>query len=382
MRILHVIYDDVGNPWLGGGGATRTQEIYGRIALLGHRVTVVCANYPGAARSESRRGVTYRHIGLTTSYALSRLSFMPGAARLARAGGYDIVVEDVSPYSPVGVPLWAPKCVPAVASVQNLSGAHATGKYRLVGWGPRLVERPLLSRFRYYVAVAPGIARQLRHKLGGDIQVRVVPNSVGDVFYSHSQASGSPGAPAPPYVLFLGRIDIYQKGLDRLVPAFDLAAERIPGLKLVIAGGGVPSQEKKLSSLVAAARHRERVQVLGSVDTNRAAELMKGALLLAMPSRYEAWPLTALEAGAAGVPVVGSDIAGVNDAAPPFPKAHGLPVPQADVPAFADAFARLADNPGLRAKMGERGRLWARRFTWDALAEAQLEFYEQIVQAR
>src|SRR5689334_25376522 len=92
MRILHVIYDDVGNSWLGGGGATRTLEIYSRIARLGHRVTVVCGNYPGAARTESRQGITYRRMGLSRSYAVSRLSFMLGAARLVSAGGYDIVV--------------------------------------------------------------------------------------------------------------------------------------------------------------------------------------------------------------------------------------------------------------------------------------------------
>src|SRR5919201_5839409 len=99
MRILHVIYDDVGNPWLGGGGAARTLDIYSRIAGLGHRVIVLCGNYPGAAQTENRCGVTYRRTGLTGSYALSRLSFMLGAACLIKAGGYDIVVEDVSPYS-------------------------------------------------------------------------------------------------------------------------------------------------------------------------------------------------------------------------------------------------------------------------------------------
>src|SRR3982751_1267896 len=120
MRILHVIYDDTGNPWLGGGGAIRTLEIYSRIASRGHRVTVLCGNYPGAARAQVRQGVTYRRTGLTGSYALSRLSFMLGAARLIKVGAYDIVIEDVTPYSPVAAPLWVKPGVPTVASVQNL----------------------------------------------------------------------------------------------------------------------------------------------------------------------------------------------------------------------------------------------------------------------
>src|SRR5207249_742177 len=97
MRILHVIYDDIGNPWLGGGGAVRTLEIYSRIVQKGHRVLVACGKYPGAADRETRRGVRYWRVGTALSYVLSRLGFMVGAARLIKRGGYDIVIEDVSP---------------------------------------------------------------------------------------------------------------------------------------------------------------------------------------------------------------------------------------------------------------------------------------------
>jgi glycosyltransferase involved in cell wall biosynthesis len=100
-----------------------------------------------------------------------------------------------------------------------------------------------------------------------------------------------------------------------------------------------------------------------------------------MPSRYEAWPLTALEAGASGVPVVGSDIVGVRDAAPPFPRGHGVLVPQGDVPALAEAMLKLLHEPELRFRIGAAGREWAARFTWDALAQAQLAFYEELVMA-
>jgi glycosyltransferase involved in cell wall biosynthesis len=103
--------------------------------------------------------------------------------------------------------------------------------------------------------------------------------------------------------------------------------------------------------------------------------------MLAMPSRYEAWPLTAIEAGAVGVPVVGSDVVGVRDAAPPFPEGHAQLVPPGDLHALAGAMLRLASDPDLRRRMGERGRAWARRFTWDALADQQLAFLQQVVTA-
>lgn len=376
MRILHVIYDDIHNPWLGGGGATRTWELYRRIAQQGHKVKVVCGSYPGAARREKREGVVYRHTGSPSSYVASRLTFMLGAPRLIKRSGYDIVIEDVSPFSPVGAPLWQRK-TPAVASVQNLSGAHATAKYGLKGWGPRLVERPLLSLFRNFVAVSPGMAAQIRAYLGPDVNIKVIPNSAG-VAFAHDVEPFRLDSDKE-YVLSLGRIDVYQKGLDRLVEAFDQLAHRSENIELLIAGSGTREQEILLRSHVARARHRERIKLLGQVSQEEAARLMRRALMLAMPSRYEAWPLSAIEAGAAGVPVVGSDIVGVRDAAPHYPQAHGELVPEGDLIRLTEAMLNIAGNPARRRQIGEQGRAWAGRFTWDALAAEQLAFYEELI---
>ncbi len=376
MRILHIIYDDMGNPWLGGGGATRTLEIYSRSAERGHNIVVVCGKYPGARAREQRRGVFYRRVGLSQSYVLSRLGFMVGAARLIKRGGYDIVIEDVSPFSPVASPLWKPKGARAIASVQNLSGTHAPGKYGLAGWGPRLVERPVLSLFTNFVAVSPGIAGQLRHNVDGKINVRVVPNSVDPLFFESGQAEPLQRGD---YILSLGRIDVYQKGLDRLVEAFDLFAEQMADVRLLVAGGGTEGQMERLNSLAEGAHYKDRIRILGAVEKAQAARLMRGALCLAMPSRYEAWPLTALEAGAAGAPVAGSDIIGVRDAAPPYPQGHGVLVPEGDTHALAQAFLKLASSKQMRTEIGARGREWAAKFTWDALADQQLAFYEEVI---
>jgi len=376
MRILHIIYDDIENPWVGGGGATRTLEIYSRIARMGHRVVVVCGNYPGARRRHSRMGITYRHVGAANPYPWSRLTFMLGAARLIKRGGYDIVIEDVSPFSPVGAPLWCGR-IPAVASVQNLSGSHAISKYGLLGLGPRLVERPLLSLFRNFIAVSPGIADQLKERFGAK-NVRVIPNSVGQGFLEAAATQEEPVAEGR-YILSLGRIDVYQKGLDRLIVAFDHIADQLPGTRLIIAGDGTPAQVDALRSLVARARHASMVKLAGKVDQAEAATLMKGAALLAMPSRYEAWPLATIEAGAVGTPVVGSSIIGVRDAAPQFPKAHGELVPEGNIEALTRAMLKVLTDHDLRREMGAQGRAWASRFTWDALAEEQFAFYEELL---
>lgn len=381
MRILHAIYDDIGNPWVGGGGAYRTLEIYSRMARGGERIQVVCGMYPGAAQVEGRSGVQYRRVGYKgTNYVLSRLTYTLAAARLIKRGGYDIVIEDVSPFSPVGAPLWCGRR-PSVASVQNLYGAHASTKYGAVGWGPRLVEKPLLSLFKNYVATSPPVGQQLRELRGEEANIRVIRYSASPVFFSAGQTPVELESHNP-YILSIGRIDVYQKGLDRLIAAFDEFADRMPGTRLLIAGNGASAQMFTLDSMVARARHRKQIRFVGQVDQVRAAELMKRALLVAIPSRYETGPMTAIEAGAAGVPVVGTDIEGLRDNAPPYPAGHGLLVPEDDVHALADAMCRVATDMTLRAEMGEVGKTWASQFTWDNIAREQLEFYKELVLKR
>jgi len=378
MRILHIIYDDIDNPWLGGGGATRTLEIYSRIARQGHDVTVLCGNYRGAPQQHVRQGITYRHIGSKRSYVLSRITFALLSPFLIKRGGYDIVIEDVSPFSPIGVPLWNRR-VPSVASVQNLSGRHALRKYGPPGLIPGLVEGPLLSLFRNFVAVSPGIARELRSMHGKRANVRVIPNSAALAFVRGESETELAGDKS--YILFLGRIDIYQKGLDILLDAFSTVAAQLPDVRLVIAGGGTEQQVTKLTSLVAKSVYKDRIELPGQVDQEEAARLMRSALMLAMPSRYEAWPLTAIEAGAVGLPVVGFDILGVRDAAPPFPVGHGRLVAQGDLSALVEQITKVATEPKMRQEMAVKGRSWAARFSWDTLADEQLAFYEELVQS-
>ena len=62
MRICHLIYDDVANPWLGGGGAIRAREIYRRLADR-HDITLVTGDFPGGKRQEEAEGIHLVRVG-------------------------------------------------------------------------------------------------------------------------------------------------------------------------------------------------------------------------------------------------------------------------------------------------------------------------------
>jgi glycosyltransferase involved in cell wall biosynthesis len=181
-------------------------------------------------------------------------------------------------------------------------------------------------------------------------------------------AGGDPGrgrhlAGHDRYVLALGTVEP-RKDLPTLVRAFDRAAADRADLALVVAGPdgwGTAAFE----AAVAGSAHAGRVRRLGWVDDDARADLLAGATCLAYPSLYEGFGLPPLEAMAAGVPVVTTDLAVLlevtGDAAE-----H---VPVADADALAEALVRLVDDEDRRADLRRRGRARAARYSWDRCAE-------------
>ena len=178
----------------------------------------------------------------------------------------------------------------------------------------------------------------------------------------------------PPAILFVGRF-VEKKGIATLLDAMALLRAQGNSLRLTLVGDG------PLNPLVAA-----RVAELGGIEqagwlSNDVVKArMAGALALAVPSvtakagDAEGLPNVILEAMASGIPVVGSDSAGIAEAV-----AHettGLVVPPGDAPALAAALARLAANPALRLAMALAGRARAEA---EFSAPAQSRRLEQIL---
>jgi glycosyltransferase involved in cell wall biosynthesis len=91
---------------------------------------------------------------------------------------------------------------------------------------------------------------------------------------------------------------------------------------------------------------------------------MSSAKLLLFPSHHESWGLVALEAMAAGLPVVGYDLPSSREA---FGDAM-LSVPMFDVEAFADAVVRLLEDDALRDRYRKRGLEVATEHDWADIA--------------
>jgi glycosyltransferase involved in cell wall biosynthesis len=170
-------------------------------------------------------------------------------------------------------------------------------------------------------------------------------------------------------VLAVGRLH-RQKGFDVLVRA----AALWPGRRVVVVIAGDGPQRDALSALIT--QLRVDVRLIG--DRTDIADLLRVAEVVAMPSRWEGWPLTAGEVLAAGRPLVATAVGGlpelVGDAA--------ILVPPDDDAALATAIARLLDDAEVAAEYRLRAVNRAAELpTDDDVAEQLLACYTALASA-
>lgn len=106
------------------------------------------------------------------------------------------------------------------------------------------------------------------------------------------------------YLLFFGRNDIYQKGMDQLLAGYGMAVARGLRLPLVIAGQPHDGSDRLLPRMITDLGLTRRVELLGEVSEERKWELLRGARSLAFLSRWDGPPRPIREAIAAGTPTV------------------------------------------------------------------------------
>jgi glycosyltransferase involved in cell wall biosynthesis len=165
-----------------------------------------------------------------------------------------------------------------------------------------------------------------------------------------------------------------EKGLEYLLRAVAALRDRGLALHVVLAGDG-PSR----GELEALARElRLDVEFLGEVAHEAVPDVLRRLDIFAMPSTWEGFGVSALEASATGLPVVASDVHGIPDVV--RDGVTGLLVPPRDVEALADAIARLANDAVLRREMGAAGRAFVEEnYRWQDNAALMERLYAEMV---
>jgi glycosyltransferase involved in cell wall biosynthesis len=252
---------------------------------------------------------------------------------------------------------------PVVALTQILSGAAMRRKYRLPF---ERVERLGLRTYRHAIATSKHLRGRLL-AINPRLQVEVIPNGVSGEWVRMEPRR------AERHVLFLGRLDIEQKGLDLLLAALAQLDSPLPW-PVVVAGAGAPDQETFLAQRIHELGLAASVRAVGRVTGAARQALFEDAAFLVLPSRFEASPLVMFEAFCYRLPVVRFAIPELED----IPDTVAVAVPPFDVGALGAAMRSLAEDPGRREALGRAAKAYVRAFDWDDLAARYARFFAAV----
>ncbi|MEA3020130.1 MAG: phosphatidyl-myo-inositol alpha-mannosyltransferase [Actinomycetota bacterium] len=247
--------------------------------------------------------------------------------------------------------------------IATFHAAGASAAYRIGGFALKI----LTNRLDLRCAVSEDAVALVGHYFGGEYE----PVFNGIEVDRFAKASPLPECEEGPTVLFVGRHE-ERKGLAVLLDALD----RLPTGSRIWVGGEGP-QTNELRARVAG---DPRVEWLGRIDDEEKCRRLRSADVFCAPSLHgESFGVVLLEAMAAGVPIVASDLPGYAKVGRQGREA--LLVTPGDACMLGDALARVLTDASLARSLVEGGRARADELSMDHLAELYLEKYTRIIDA-
>jgi len=310
----------------------------------------------GGGAPEALSGRSWRWLGAASSSA----AMVAAIARRARH--WDGVFAHWIAPSGLAVAMAAPR-VPACV-IAHSGDVHLLRRLHLVRPAVRLLERANLvfvsAHLRERFCAALPAAR------AGKVQQHSVVCPMGIDVARFARLADHSDTAQPPTVLFLGRL-VEVKGVATLI---DAVARLERPLRLRIAGDG----PERAALIARAGDLGVDAEIVGEVRGAARDQVLASASVVVLPStivaggRTEGAPVTALEALAAGVPVIASAVGGLTE----LPDAAVRFVPPDRPGALADAIAASLSDPTAGASRIAAGRVYAAGYDWSQVGPTLL----------
>lgn len=355
-RIIISSYDDLKNPYFAGGGAQAVHQVAKRLVKDEYAVTVITGRYPNS-RNEIIDGVHYQRTGTSFLGAqLDQLTFQLCLPYHVLTKQFDCWMESFTPpFSTTFLQLFTKK--PVIGLVHMLSGEDMKRKYKLPFDS---IEKVGLKTYKSIIVTSEAIKQKIIaiHPI---IKIFVISNGIEKIYTQQPNKNQ--------HILFLGRIEVDQKGLDLLLTAYSKVFDKVKH-PLYIAGSGEKREEAKLDTLIESLSLSEKVKRVGRVRGKEKEELFRNAIFVVIPSRFETFSSVALEAMAHAQAIICFAIDGLAW----IPQNCSTKIKPFDETAFANAIIDL-ELDKKASTVGLSGQVYAKKFTWDVIAKE----YEQVI---
>ena len=369
-----------------GGLERRTSALANGLLAAGHEVHI----YANEWDSEAAEGAHFHRVPmLKLDRATKVLGFAWLSSRLA--AGNDLIHTQARVFR-YDVATLGVGCHRAYLDAVGIDPARAPGR-----WFHKThlyIERSMLAPERFAAGTRVIVnsnrckAEFINYYGVPEDKISVVRNGVDrEAFSAASLADSRPAArwelgiqPHETAVLFVGS-GFRRKGLDTLIQAVGRirgASSAGPnGLRLLIVGRGSRDAYAKLAHSVGIG---ERLIWIGQAQPKDVAKFYAAADVFVLPTRYDPFANSTLEALACGLPVITTDANGVSEIL--RNGVDSLIVKPDDAEALAEGLGAVVDDAEFRQHLGTNGLKTVEPYTWQKTTEQTLDVYETVIAHR
>lgn len=367
-RVVHLFYPEaVGDPY-------HSYELSLRQATRRHRVTVITWTPQRTAHWEKvtrgfdvcrSKGMNFKLDG-----AISEYPFLPNLSSVLRNIKPDIIHAHSHLFLPTFTAVKAAKKLrlPSVLTVGGVSAerdafinfVQQSYLYTIGKWIFRDVGRIIcLTKSDAYEVM----------KYGADSsKIRIVPNAVDLNLFKPSKEKSN-----DPLFVWVGRF-VPEKGPHYLVRAIEVVVRACKDAKFILIGDG--QMFPLIRKMVKKSGLNDYVRFTGVIDPESVSHILSKATGFVFPSLKEGMPKAVLEAMACGLPIIASNISGIDEFV--TNGYDGLLVPPEDHQVLAEAIMNVISDRNLAAKLGANARKTVEtNHNWDTVLGALDSVYEE-----
>jgi glycosyltransferase involved in cell wall biosynthesis len=390
VRVLQVLSNSP--AYQIGGPQGVTLRIATELSKRGHEIIIFATD---ASDAKTRLTIVdnpmlidgvevYHFRNLSNQLARRQLPLTPAMAMALNKHMGDFDLVHLSEYRTVNAALVRhyakKKSVPFVIQAHGglpLTYNTLADRQRLRSTFDRVYGFKILRDASLVIALNEAEAKQAKQMGVDERKIRIIPNAIDPADY---QNLPQPGAFRQKYginqedkiILYLGRISKV-KGLDLLVDAFAVVLTEFSHARLVLAGpdiGFLSVLEQKIADL----NLGDNAIFTGALYGRAKLEAYRDADVYVLPSVYDTFPITVLEACACGTPVIMTDRCGI---APSF-KEYGLVV-ENDVNQLARALLKMLNDDTKRRELAQKATEFVEQeFPWSKVIEEYEKVYYEV----
>jgi len=371
MKVGLVSPYDFASP---GGVRDHVRYLARQLQSMGHQTRIFA---PSSRRDVDANGSDFYRIGspiaipVNDSVARISLSFHLAnrVAAIVESEAFDVLHfhEPLMPAVPISML--------RMSQTANVGTFHAYSRSNVGYYYGRPLLQPYLDHLHRGIAVSEP-ARAFFNRYFPDYPLRVIPNGVDTDVFRPGQSPIRHLRDENVNVLFVGRLE-KRKGLGDLLRGFEFLRARVPNTRLIIVGDG--PLRGRVESFIN--RHRlSDVVLAGFVPDSVLPRYYSSADIFCAPATgSESFGIVLLEAMAAGLPVVATEVPGYMSVVEPGK--DSLTVQPKGWAELGAALVILARDEELRRRMGDAGHTKAQRYSWGSVALQVVEVYEEAREA-